>query len=98
MLFCKNYVVTAIIGAGEGLIVGSFVVFALQLVGALTLGRLFCGWICPVAGLQEACPISLEVAKMVQAKSMLHTECILCGSCADNCPHGVIRYSFGSTG
>ncbi|MHC4626016.1 MAG: 4Fe-4S binding protein [Planctomycetota bacterium] len=209
-----------IIGAGEGLIVGSFVVFALQLVFALTLGRLYCGWMCPAAGLQEAlapvsdkkasnrfnwikwiiwvpwivtiaitaisaggfrkvdlfyqtryglsvvepgayiiyfivtsvimilalaagrrgfchygcwmapfmiigtrlgrllkipalhlrsdrsqcseckrcekvCPMSLEVAKMVQAESILHAECILCGSCADNCPHGVIRYSFG---
>lgn len=215
--------VLIIIGAGEGLIVGSFVAFALQLVGAFTLGRLCCGWICPAAGLQEACtlvsdkkasnrynwikwiiwipwiaiititaisaggfekvdlfyqtryglsvvepgayiiyfivtgvimilalaagrrgfchygcwmapfmiigtklgrmlkvpalhlksdrsqcseckrcekvcPMSLEVAKMVQAESMLHTECILCGSCADNCPHGVIRYSFGKPG
>ena len=43
-------------------------------------------------------PMSLEVAKMVQAESMLHAEWILCGSCADNCPHGVIRYSFGKPG
>lgn len=43
----------------------------------------------------KVCPMSLDVAKMVQAESMQHTECILCGSCADNCPHGVIRYSFG---
>ena len=21
-------------------------------------------------------------------------ECILCGQCVDNCPHGVIHYSF----
>ena len=39
--------------------------------------------------------MSLEVAKMAQGESMLHSEYTLCGSCADNCPHGVIRYSFG---
>jgi polyferredoxin len=214
--------VLIIIGASKGLIVGSFAVFALQSVASAVLGRLFCGWMCPAAGLQEACtpvsdkkasnrcnwtkwiiwipwivviaiaavgagglrkvdlffqthyglsvvepgayiiyltvtgiimvlalaagrrgfchygcwmapfmiigtrlgrllkvpalhlksdrsqcseckrcdkacPLSLEVAKMVQAGSMLHAECILCGSCADNCPHRVISYSFGKT-
>lgn len=40
------------------------------------------------------CPMSLEVNKMVQAKNMENSECILCGSCVDNCPKGVIQYSF----
>lgn len=212
--------VLIIMGVSKGLVVASFVVFALQLIGAIIFGRLFCGWICPAAGLQEACmlvsdkkasnrhnwvkwsiwvpwiaiiaitaisagglkkldlfyqmkyglsvvepgayiiystvtgviiilafttgrrgfchfgcwmapfmvigkklgciakvpalhlksdknrcseckrcnkvcPMSLDVLEMVQAGSMQHSECILCGSCADNCPQDVIRYSFG---
>ena len=43
------------------------------------------------------CPMSLEVARMVQTEWMQHAECILCGSCAGNCSHGVIRYSFGKS-
>ena len=41
------------------------------------------------------CPMSLDVAKMVQDESFLDTECILCGSCVDSCPKRVIEYSFG---
>lgn len=40
------------------------------------------------------CPMSLEVSKMVQIGAMDNTECILCGSCVDNCPKGVIMYSW----
>jgi ferredoxin-type protein NapH len=38
------------------------------------------------------CPMSLEVNQAVQSGSMDNTECILCGSCVDNCPNGVIKY------
>jgi len=44
-----------IMGAAEGIIAGSFVVFGLQFVSSLLVGRAFCGWVCPAAGLQEAC-------------------------------------------
>jgi len=40
-------------GAAGGILAGSAVVFALQFVSALILGRAFCGWACPAGGLQE---------------------------------------------
>jgi len=40
------------------------------------------------------CPMSLQVNIMVQKNSMENSECILCGSCVDNCPKQVIKYSF----
>jgi len=42
-----------IMGANEGIVTGSFIIFALMFFGALFLGRAFCGWLCPAAGLQE---------------------------------------------
>lgn len=41
--------------ASQGIINGSFAVFALQFLSSLFLGRLFCGWVCPSGGLQEYC-------------------------------------------
>jgi polyferredoxin len=44
-----------ILGAAlDGIINGSCIVFALQFVCSLFTGRLFCSWICPAGGLQEA--------------------------------------------
>lgn len=43
-----------ITGALEGVITGSFIVFALMLVLSIFFGRAFCGYICPAGGLQEA--------------------------------------------
>lgn len=40
------------------------------------------------------CPMSLDVSSMVQRGSMRNSECILCGTCVDGCPQGVIEYSF----
>ena len=40
------------------------------------------------------CPMSLDVNEMVKSGSMENTECILCGTCVDVCPHNVIKYSF----
>ena len=39
--------------AASGLVAGSVVVFLLQFLSALLVGRLFCGWACPAGGLQE---------------------------------------------
>lgn len=39
--------------AFNGVVNGSFIVFASMFVGSLLLGRLWCGWMCPAAGLQE---------------------------------------------
>ena len=47
--------VLIIIAASRGIVAGCFIVFLLQFLGSILLGRLFCGWICPAAGLQEAC-------------------------------------------
>ena len=43
----------ALEGAAQGILAGSAVVFALQFLSSLFLGRAFCGWACPVGGLQE---------------------------------------------
>lgn len=44
-------------GAAEGVVSGSFIVFTAMFIGSLIFGRLFCGWICPAGGLQEACTL-----------------------------------------
>ncbi|MBN1193834.1 MAG: 4Fe-4S binding protein [Methanomicrobiaceae archaeon] len=41
----------------------------------------------------EACPMTLDVNKMVREEKMEQTDCILCGSCVDICPTGAIIYS-----
>jgi Pyruvate/2-oxoacid:ferredoxin oxidoreductase delta subunit len=43
------------------------------------------------------CPMSLDVNAMVQLGKMENVECILCGTCVDNCAKHAIRYSFGAT-
>ena len=40
-------------GAMEGIVSGSFVVFVWMLAGSVFFGRIFCGWICPMGGMQE---------------------------------------------
>lgn len=42
-----------IMGASEGIITGSFIVFSLMLLTSLIFGRAFCSWVCPAGGLQE---------------------------------------------
>ncbi len=37
----------------QGIVNGSLIVFTSMFVGSLFLGRLWCGWMCPAAGLQE---------------------------------------------
>ncbi len=40
------------------------------------------------------CPMSLDVNAMVQVEQMENYECILCGTCVDNCSQAALRYSF----
>lgn len=42
------------------------------------------------------CPMSLDVNAMVQVEQMENLECILCGTCVDNCSRSAIRYSFSA--
>lgn len=44
----------------------------------------------------RGCPMSLDVNAMVQAGKMEHSECVLCGTCIDNCPAKAIRYTFSA--
>jgi len=47
--------VLPIMGGYSGIIAGSLISFTVMFTASLFIGRLFCGWICPAAGLQEAC-------------------------------------------
>lgn len=40
------------------------------------------------------CPMSLDVARMVQSGQMENSGCILCGSCVDNCARRAVVYTF----
>ena len=51
IFYLSPYLIIA--GAFEGVITGSFVVFAAQFLLSLFLGRAFCGYACPGGGLQE---------------------------------------------
>ena len=42
------------------------------------------------------CPMSLDVNRMVQIGKMEDAECILCGTCVDNCTKHAIKYSFSA--
>lgn len=41
--------------------------------------------------------MSLDVNAMVRVDSMENAECILCGTCVDNCPEKAISYTFTPT-
>ncbi|MDW7738891.1 MAG: 4Fe-4S binding protein [Bacillota bacterium] len=47
--------VLVLMGAYEGIIAGSLVIFILMFFTSMLVGRLFCSWLCPGGGLQEAC-------------------------------------------
>lgn len=58
MYYLSPYLI--IMGASEGVIAGSFVVFGLMFLVSLFLGRAFCGWVCPAGGLQECCVLASD--------------------------------------
>ena len=50
---------------------------------------------CVKCGLcSKSCPMSLEVAKMMQTGHLQNSECILCGRCADSCSKKAIKLTF----
>jgi ferredoxin-type protein NapH len=53
MNYFSPYVI--IDGATNGVINGSFIIFVSMFLSSLLVGRLWCGWLCPAAGLEEAC-------------------------------------------
>jgi polyferredoxin len=53
MNYLSPYVI--IDGVSQGIVNGSLIVFGLQFLSALLVGRLWCGWACPAAGLGEIC-------------------------------------------
>jgi len=42
----------------------------------------------------KECPMSIDVNEMVKKGNIMDSECVLCGSCVDVCPEGVLSYSF----
>jgi ferredoxin-type protein NapH len=50
--------VMSLAGTAQGIVTGSLLVFAAQFLLSLFVGRLFCGWACPVGGLQEAAALA----------------------------------------
>lgn len=49
-----------VVGAFEGIITGSFLVFASLFLLSLLAGRIFCGWLCPAGALEEVCRLALD--------------------------------------
>ncbi|MDR1795921.1 MAG: 4Fe-4S binding protein [Clostridiales Family XIII bacterium] len=59
----------AVLSGLEGVFAGCLIVFAAQLAASLFLGRAFCGWLCPVAGLTEMCGLmTTKTAKNGRAR------------------------------
>jgi polyferredoxin len=44
----------------------------------------------------RSCPMSIDVNQLVRDGSMEHSECILCGTCRNECPKDVLHYSFSA--
>ena len=42
----------------------------------------------------EHCPMSLPVEAMVESRNMEHSECVLCGTCADTCNEKIMSLGF----
>ena len=49
-------------GASEGIVNGSFIIFAVLLVGSMLFGRIFCAYLCPAGGI-------MECATLINSKS-----------------------------
>lgn len=46
-----------LMGAAEQIVSGSLIVFASLFISSLFVGRAFCGWVCPGAGIGETCMV-----------------------------------------
>jgi Fe-S-cluster-containing hydrogenase component 2 len=46
----------------------------------------------------KACPMSLDIANMVNNENMENTECILCGECTKTCRFGAVKRVYGRKG
>jgi len=44
-----------VLGASEGIVSGSFILFSLLFLSSFFVGRLWCAWLCPGAEVQELC-------------------------------------------
>jgi polyferredoxin len=50
--------------------------------------------LCNNCGLcSRSCPMSLPIVDWVKQGEIRHSECLLCASCIDSCPKGVIQYA-----
>lgn len=54
-----------------------------MLLGSIFVGRIFCGWLCPMG---------IKVSEVVSEGQVRSLECILCGACIDGCPKKVLSY------
>ncbi|MFN3412138.1 MAG: 4Fe-4S binding protein [Exilispira sp.] len=63
----------------KGIISGSFLLFSLQFLSSLIVGRAFCGWVCPAGGAQEALSfvLSKKVSKLYFLKWIIWTPWII---------------------
>jgi polyferredoxin len=55
-------------GIASGVVSGSIMVFGLQFLASLVLGRAFCGWVCPAGGAQEL--VALVKGRKVNRKKI----------------------------
>ncbi|MEW6238258.1 MAG: 4Fe-4S binding protein [Candidatus Omnitrophota bacterium] len=51
--------VLVVLACSQGVMAGCFITFVLLFLSSVLLGRAFCGWICPGAGLQELCSLAI---------------------------------------
>ncbi len=56
MNYLSPYVI--LYGASQGIINGSFIIFALLFISSLAFGRMWCSWICPAGALGEVCRLA----------------------------------------
>lgn len=47
--------IVILMGAAEGIVTGSMILFILLFILSLAVSRLWCGWFCPMGGFQELC-------------------------------------------